>query len=48
MRSQGSAHARSQRAIECDNVLAAEMAARETGFLSLGNALKLVILYAEH
>jgi hypothetical protein len=45
--SSGSAYARFQRAIDRDNVRVAESAAREMGFMSLGNALKLVVLYAE-
>jgi hypothetical protein len=45
--SPGSAYARFQRAIDRDNVRVAESAAREMGFMSLDNALKLVILYAE-
>lgn len=41
MRSQGTAHGRFQRAIHQRNVLAAEMAAREMGGLSLADALSL-------
>jgi hypothetical protein len=45
--SQGAAHDRFRRAIARDDIRAAEAAARELGFLSLPNALELVILYAE-
>lgn len=47
MTSQGSPHGRFQRAIERRQVLQAEIAARELGFLSLQNALALVVLYAQ-
>jgi hypothetical protein len=46
MTSQGTAHGRFQRAIHRRNVLAAEMAAREMGGLSLGEALSLCELLA--
>lgn len=46
MTSQGSAHGRFQRAIHRRNVLAAEMAAREMGGLSLAEALSLCELLA--
>jgi hypothetical protein len=46
MTSQGSAHARFQRAIKAGHVLNAEMAARELGAISLSDALALVLLYA--
>jgi hypothetical protein len=45
--SQGSPHGRFQRAIERRLVFRAEIAARELGFLSLQNALALVVLYAQ-
>lgn len=45
--SEGSPHGRFLRAIERGQVLQAEIAARELGFLSLQNALALVVLYAE-
>ncbi|CAN5196043.1 hypothetical protein BH20ACT13_BH20ACT13_13490 [soil metagenome] len=46
MTSQGSAHGRFRRAVERRQVVQAETVARELGFLSLENALALVILYA--
>src|SRR5512132_3539215 len=46
MTSQGTAHGRFQRAIHSRNVLAAEMAAREMGGLSLADALLLCELLA--
>lgn len=46
MTSQGTAHGRFQRAIHRRNVLAAEMAAREMGGLSLADALELCELLA--
>ena len=46
MTSQGTAHGRFQRAIHRQNVLAAEMAAREMGGLSLLDALSLCELLA--
>ena len=45
MTSQGSAHARLQRAIERGHVLHAETAARELGSLSTSDALWLCLLY---
>jgi hypothetical protein len=45
MTSQGTAHARFQRAIKRGHVLYAEMAARELGALSVSDALALVLLY---
>jgi hypothetical protein len=45
MTSQGSAHARFQRAIKRGHLLAAETAARELGALSASEALSLVLLY---
>jgi hypothetical protein len=45
MTSQGSAEARFQRAVRRRHVLAAEMAARELGGLSLSEALSLCLLY---
>jgi hypothetical protein len=45
--SQGSAHARFQRAVERGQVFQAENAAREQGYLSLHDSLRLVVLYAE-
>ncbi len=45
MTSQGTAHARFQRAIKRGHLLAAETAARELGALSLSDALALVLLY---
>jgi hypothetical protein len=45
MSSQGSAHARFQRAITRGRLLNAEMAARQLGTLSLADALALVLLY---
>ena len=44
MTSQGTAHGRFTRAIQRGHLLAAEMAAREMGQLSLSNALSLCIL----
>ena len=44
--SQGTAHGRFQRALDRDNVPQAEHAARELGWLSLGDALALVVAYA--
>jgi sugar/nucleoside kinase (ribokinase family) len=46
MTSQGSAHARFQRAIRAGHVMNAEIAARELGAISLSDALALVLLYA--
>jgi hypothetical protein len=46
MTSQGSAHGRFQRALKRRHVVAAEMAAREMGQLSLLDALTLVACYA--
>src|SRR6188508_2878785 len=46
MTSQGTAHGRFQRAIHARNAQAAEMAAREMGGLSLGDALALCELLA--
>jgi hypothetical protein len=46
MTSQGSAHGRFQRAIRRRQVVAAEMAAKEMGQLSLIDALTLVACYA--
>lgn len=46
MTSQGTAHGRFQRAIEQRNVRNADDAARELGWLSLKDALSLVVLYA--
>lgn len=43
---QGSAQSRFQRALDRGDIDQAEMAARELGFLSLGNALALVVGYA--
>jgi tRNA(Arg) A34 adenosine deaminase TadA len=45
MTSQGSAHARFQRAIKRGHLLNAETAARELGALSLSDSLALVLLY---
>jgi hypothetical protein len=45
MTSQGTAHARFQRAIKSGHLLNAEMAARELGALSTSDALALVLLY---
>jgi hypothetical protein len=45
MTSQGSAHARFQRAIKRGHVLHAEIAARELGAISLSDALALCLLY---
>jgi hypothetical protein len=45
MASQGSAHARFQRAIKRGHLTAAETAARELGALSVSDALALVLLY---
>jgi hypothetical protein len=45
--SQGTAHGRFQRAIRDKWVFHAELAARELGSLTLSDALKLVLLYAE-
>jgi len=45
MTSQGSAHARFQRAVKRGHLLAAETAARELGSLSPSDALSLVLLY---
>lgn len=47
MTSQGTAHGRFARAIRRGHLNAAEMAAREMGGLSLGDALKLALLIAE-
>ena len=47
MTSQGTAHGRFSRSIAGRNVFQAELAARELGRLSLGDALQLVVLYAE-
>jgi len=47
MTSQGTAHGRFQRAIRNRNVLNAEIAAREIGELSLGDALAFCLLLAE-
>jgi hypothetical protein len=47
MSSQGTAHGRFQRAIHRRHVQAAEMAAREMGGLSLGDALSLCELLAD-
>lgn len=44
----GSAHARLRRAIASENVLLAELAARELGCVPLEDALALLLLYAEH
>lgn len=44
----GSAHGRLRRAIASENVLLAEMAARELGWVALEDALALLLLYAEH
>jgi hypothetical protein len=46
MTSQGSAHGRFSRAIANRNVVGAETAARELGWLSLEDALQLATLYA--
>src|SRR5262245_58265978 len=46
MTSQGSPHGRFQRACERGNLLDAELAAKELGYVSLPNALRLVCLYA--
>ena len=45
MTSQGTAHARFQRAVKQGHLLHAEMAAREIGALSTSDALALVLLY---
>jgi hypothetical protein len=45
MTSQGTAHARFQRAIRGRHLLNAEMAARKLGALSLSDSLALVLLY---
>lgn len=45
MTSQGSAHGRFQRALGRGNLDQAEMAARELGYLSLIDALSLVVAY---
>jgi hypothetical protein len=45
--SQGTAHGRFQRAVRAGQVFHAELAARELGALSLGDALRLVVLYAD-
>jgi hypothetical protein len=45
--SHGTAHGRFQGAIEQRNVLQAEMAARELEHVTLRDALKLVVLYAD-
>jgi hypothetical protein len=45
MTSQGTAHGRFTRAVQRGHLLAAEMAAREMGHLSLSNALSLCLLY---
>jgi hypothetical protein len=42
---EASSHARFTRAIQRENVTAAEAAAREMGWLSIENALSLVLLY---
>jgi hypothetical protein len=47
MTSQGTAHGRFQRAIRNRNLLNAEIAAREIGELSLGDALAFCLLLAE-
>ncbi len=47
MTSQGTAHGRFQRAIRRRHLLAAEMAARELGVLSLADALKFCLLLAD-
>jgi hypothetical protein len=44
--SQGTAHGRFQRALGRGNLEQAETAARELGWLSLGDALSLVVAYA--
>jgi hypothetical protein len=46
MTSQGSAHGRFQRALQRRDIVAAEMAAKEMGQLSLIDALSLVACYA--
>jgi hypothetical protein len=46
MTSQGSAHGRFQRALQRRHIVAAEMAAKEMGQLSLIDALSLVACYA--
>lgn len=43
----GSAHARFSRAIASENLLLAEMTARELGWLALEDALELLLLYAK-
>jgi hypothetical protein len=43
---QGSARTRYRRAIETQSIVLAELAAREMGHVSLGDALALVALYA--
>jgi hypothetical protein len=47
MTSQGTAHGRFQRAIERRNLRGAEIAARELGELSLGDALAFCLLLAD-
>lgn len=44
--SQGSAHGRFERALRSGQVFHAELAAREMGNVTLGDALRLVVLYA--
>jgi hypothetical protein len=45
--SHGSAYGRFTRSVQQGNVFQAEIAARELGMLTLGDALRLVVLYAE-
>jgi hypothetical protein len=45
--SQGSAHARFERYVRQGELFHAELAARELGSVSLADALRLVVLYAE-
>jgi hypothetical protein len=45
--SQGSAHGRFERALRNGQVFQAELSARELGALSLVDALRLVVLYAD-
>ena len=48
MTSQGTPHGRFQRAIQRGQLFQAELAARELGWLNLGDALKLTVLIAQN
>jgi hypothetical protein len=48
MTSQGTPHGRFQRAIERGQLFQAELAARELGWLNLGDALELTVLIAQN